>query len=104
MAGRDGTITSWNVGTEQLYGYTAAEMIGQTLGAFVPAERGEEFEQVDGVLEGRAVPAHGPVPPGMKGYNPALKGYAYDPLTRTAWRMRAVPILNAFSNVSPVPR
>lgn len=33
----------------------------------------------DGVLEGRAVPCRGPVPPGMKGYNPDLKSYAYDP-------------------------
>jgi peptide/nickel transport system substrate-binding protein/oligopeptide transport system substrate-binding protein len=33
----------------------------------------------DGILEGRAVPSKGPVPPGMNGYNPALKGYSYDP-------------------------
>ena len=34
---------------------------------------------IDGILEGRAVPAKGAVPPGMLGYNPDLKGYVYDP-------------------------
>jgi peptide/nickel transport system substrate-binding protein/oligopeptide transport system substrate-binding protein len=33
----------------------------------------------NGVMEGRAVPAKGPVPKGMKGWNPDLKGYSYDP-------------------------
>ena len=33
----------------------------------------------DGVMEGRAVPARGPVPKGMKGWNPDLQGYSYDP-------------------------
>jgi peptide/nickel transport system substrate-binding protein/oligopeptide transport system substrate-binding protein len=31
------------------------------------------------VLEGRAVPAKGILPPGLKGYNTDLKGYSYDP-------------------------
>jgi oligopeptide transport system substrate-binding protein len=33
----------------------------------------------EGILEGRAVPAKGVVPPGMLGYNPDLAGYTYDP-------------------------
>jgi len=31
------------------------------------------------VLEGRAVPARGILPPGLPGYDPQLKGYSYDP-------------------------
>jgi ABC-type transport system substrate-binding protein len=33
----------------------------------------------EGVLEGRAVPARGVVPPGMRGHDPGLAGYRYDP-------------------------
>ncbi len=33
----------------------------------------------ESVLEGRAVPARGALPPGIRGYNPDLKGYGYDP-------------------------
>ncbi|NLA58170.1 MAG: ABC transporter substrate-binding protein [Firmicutes bacterium] len=34
---------------------------------------------IDIVLEGRASPAKGVLPPGMFGYNPDLQGYSYDP-------------------------
>ncbi|QSQ07741.1 Heme-binding protein A [Koleobacter methoxysyntrophicus] len=34
---------------------------------------------IDLVLNGRATPAKGVLPPGMFGYNPNLKGYNYDP-------------------------
>jgi oligopeptide transport system substrate-binding protein len=34
---------------------------------------------ISGILEDRAVPAKGVVPPGMQGYNPDLVGYSYDP-------------------------
>jgi len=38
----DGTIMSWNAGAEQLYGFTAAEAIGQPLSIVVPEERAGE--------------------------------------------------------------
>ena len=38
----DGTITSWNAGAEELYGFSAAEMIGRDHSAITPARlRGE---------------------------------------------------------------
>jgi PAS domain S-box-containing protein len=33
----DGTITSWNPGAERLYGYSAAEMLGQPISSLLPA-------------------------------------------------------------------
>ena len=38
----DSTIRSWNAGAEELYGYTAAEAIGQTMTLIVPPELHEE--------------------------------------------------------------
>jgi PAS domain S-box-containing protein len=35
----DGTITTWNPGAEKLYGFTAAEAIGQSAAIIVPADR-----------------------------------------------------------------
>src|SRR5699024_6330026 len=32
----DGMIQSWNAGAERLFGYTAAEMIGQTINRLMP--------------------------------------------------------------------
>jgi len=37
----DGTVTDWNAGAEQLYGYTAAEMVGQSVFRLIPPERRE---------------------------------------------------------------
>jgi two-component system cell cycle sensor histidine kinase/response regulator CckA len=34
----DGTVTTWNVGAERLFGYTADEMIGQSVEILVPPE------------------------------------------------------------------
>ena len=41
-----GEITSWNAGAERLYGYTAAEAIGQKVNIIVPDDRRSEFERV----------------------------------------------------------
>jgi PAS domain S-box-containing protein len=38
----DGIILSWNAGAERLYGYTAAEMIGQSFMVLVPPDRSAE--------------------------------------------------------------
>jgi PAS domain S-box-containing protein len=39
----DGIVTSWNAGAERLFGFTAAEMIGQSIKRIIPTElHGEE--------------------------------------------------------------
>lgn len=38
----DGTVVSWNKGAENLYGYTAQEMIGKSLTSLVPSEKAQE--------------------------------------------------------------
>ena len=41
--GLDGTVTSWNAGAERLFGYTAAEALGQPVALLIPPDRlGEE--------------------------------------------------------------
>lgn len=42
----DGTITSWNPGAERLYGWTAAEAVGQPISIIVPADRREELARI----------------------------------------------------------
>jgi PAS domain S-box-containing protein len=39
----DGIVTSWNLGGETLFGYTAAEIIGRPISVLVPPDRLEEF-------------------------------------------------------------
>ena len=38
----DGIVTSWNPGAERLYGYTPAEMIGQSITKLLPPDRSDE--------------------------------------------------------------
>ena len=42
----EGIVTSWNRGAEQLYGYVAEEMIGQSISRIVPADRLVEFSDI----------------------------------------------------------
>jgi diguanylate cyclase (GGDEF)-like protein/PAS domain S-box-containing protein len=42
----DGTIVSWNHGAERLYGYSAAEAIGQPISILSPAQTAGEFSPV----------------------------------------------------------
>ncbi len=42
----DGIILSWNASAEQLYGYTAAEVIGRSIALLVPADRPNELPQI----------------------------------------------------------
>jgi PAS domain S-box-containing protein len=52
----DLTITTWNAGAERMYGYTAAEIIGQRVGVLIPPERdGEDGAIISRVLAGEAV-------------------------------------------------
>jgi len=50
----DGIVTSWNKGAETIFGYTAAEMIGQSILVLIPPEcRGEEAELLDAIRNGK---------------------------------------------------
>ena len=42
----EGIITSWNRGAEQLFGYTAAEAVGQSILLIVPPDRHDEEREV----------------------------------------------------------
>lgn len=42
----DGTILSWNRAAERLYGYTAAEAIGQSVAMLIPPERSGETDVI----------------------------------------------------------
>jgi two-component system cell cycle sensor histidine kinase/response regulator CckA len=54
----DGIITSWNAGSERMYGYTAAEAIGEDLSLIVPPENRAEIEGAHlPVVDGVARPA-----------------------------------------------
>jgi PAS domain S-box-containing protein len=42
----DGTITSWNAAAERLYGYSAQEMVGQSVSRIFPPDRQDEFTHI----------------------------------------------------------
>ncbi|MEI7686013.1 MAG: PAS domain S-box protein [Planctomycetota bacterium] len=42
----DGTILSWNLGAQRLFGYTPGEAIGQSVNLIVPPERREEEQDI----------------------------------------------------------
>ena len=52
----DGTIVSWNSGAERMFGYTAAEAIGQSIRLIIPPElRAEEDYVLDQIHRGEKV-------------------------------------------------
>src|SRR5258707_5688729 len=42
----EGAITTWNSGAERMFGYTAEEIIGQSILRLVPPELRDEEEQI----------------------------------------------------------
>lgn len=46
----DGVITSWNAGAEKLFGFTAAEAIGQPITLIIPEDRLQEEADIIGKL------------------------------------------------------
>ncbi|MBS0630701.1 MAG: PAS domain S-box protein, partial [Verrucomicrobia bacterium] len=53
----NGIILSWNRGAEAIFGYTAAEMLGQSIRRLIPAERQSEEDDILGrVRRGEPVP------------------------------------------------
>ena len=52
----DGIVTSWNPGSERIYGYTAQEMVGRSLAILVPPGRDDELPRIlSQIKEGRHV-------------------------------------------------
>ena len=52
----DGTIMSWNSGAERIFGYSAAEAIGQSIGLIIPLERRhEEIAIIQRLSEGHKI-------------------------------------------------
>jgi PAS domain S-box-containing protein len=52
----DSTIVSWNEAAERMFGYTAAEAIGQSIRMIIPKDRqGEEDEVLATIRAGRAI-------------------------------------------------
>ena len=41
-----GVITTWNAGAERLYGWTAAEILGQSVARILPPDRQDEFQSL----------------------------------------------------------
>ena len=42
----EGVVRSWNIGAEQIYGYTAAEAVGRSLEMILPPDRLDEFPRM----------------------------------------------------------
>ena len=52
----DGIVTSWNAAAERMFGYTASEMVGQSIRRIIPPDRqSEEDDVVDQIRRGNKV-------------------------------------------------
>lgn len=52
----EGTVVTWNIGAERLYGYSAAEMVGRSIKVLCPQYRPEDFiEVMERVKQGEQV-------------------------------------------------
>ena len=59
IVGKDlqGIVTSWNAGAEKIFGYSAAEMVGQPISRLMPPERLHEEAKILGhIRRGESVP------------------------------------------------
>jgi PAS domain S-box-containing protein len=55
----DGTITAWNGAAERLFGFSAAEAVGQRIDIIVPSERRAELRQIlDRIARGEIIVQH----------------------------------------------
>ncbi len=55
----DGTITAWNGAAERLFGFSAAEAVGQRIDIIVPSERRAELRQIlDRIARGEIIAQH----------------------------------------------
>jgi len=55
----DGVITSWNQGAERIFGYSAQEALGQSIGLIIPPEQTEEETTIlSRVKRGHVVPPY----------------------------------------------
>jgi PAS domain S-box-containing protein len=55
----DGMITTWNPAAEHMYGYTAAEIIGQPITVLCPPDRTAEIQEILGkIRSGERIPYH----------------------------------------------
>ncbi len=47
----DGTVTSWNASAERIFGFTAAEMVGENIRRLIPAELQAEEDEIVALLQ-----------------------------------------------------
>ena len=113
-----GIVTSWNLGAERIFGYSAAEMIGQSVKRLLPADRAQEALQILGRIErgekiehfeterlhkdGRRVPLSVTISPihDAQGQVIGVSKIARDISERKAFEQRLNLISNVFTHTS----
>jgi PAS domain S-box-containing protein len=64
----DGVVTSWNPGAEAIYGYSAQEIIGQSIAIAIPPDRRDEFATImERVKQGQRVSHYETIRQGKNG-------------------------------------